>query len=50
MLDTESGVILLIETSSVVAFDWAASAVETCIDPLSDGEEVSWAGVVEDWC
>ena len=54
MLSSESGPVLLVETSLVVAFDWGENIIGTCsslcIESLYDGKEVTWPDITRSWC
>ena len=49
VLNSESGLVLLVGTFLVVAFDWGGNIIgacsSVCTEPLCDGEEVKWDGV-----
>ena len=54
VLNSESGLVLLVGTFLVVAFDWGGNIIgafsSVCTEPLCDGEEVKWAGVAGASC
>ena len=53
VLNSEPGLVLLVGTFLVVAFDWGGNIIAACssicVEPLCDGEEVEWDGVTGAW-